>query len=290
MIRHCVVVGGAGAVGGMLTELLQAAGAHVCVVDPRVSGDITSIDDHLAAELAAADVVVLAVPEAVALDAVGGVAAAMRPDALLVDTLSVKARIVDAVRVHAGEALSLNPMFAPSLGMAGRPVAAVVLRDGPRARQLLDLLTDRGARVVTVTAEQHDRLTAAMQALTHATVLAFGLALAQLGVDVAELGALAPPPHVALLSLLARVASGEAHTYWDIQSSNPEAERARAALAAGAGQFADLIDRRGEAALDDVFAQLRDLLDADLDRYADLAARTFHRLHQQDQPDHTEDA
>jgi prephenate dehydrogenase len=269
----------------MFTDLLLAAGAHVDVVDSRAGGDITAIDDRLAADLAAADVVVLAVPEAVALQAVGAVAGALRPGALLVDTLSVKGRIVDALRLHAGhlEALSLNPMFAPSLGMAGRPIAAVVVRGGSRTTQLLDLLDDRGARLVEVTAAQHDRLAAATQALTHATVLAFGLALADLGVDVAELRALAPPPHVALLSLLARVASGEAHTYWDIQASNPEAGRARAALAASAVEFADLVGRRGESDLGDAFAQLRDLLGADLDRYADLAAQTFQLLHQPDQ-------
>ena len=57
-----------------------------------------------------------------------------------------------------------------------------------------------------MTADQHDRLAAASQALTHATVLAFGLALAELQVDVADLGRIAPPPHTTLLSLLARIA------------------------------------------------------------------------------------
>lgn len=111
-------------------------------------GDITAVGDRLAAELGHADLVVLAVPEQVALAAVPGVTAALRPDALLVDTLSVKQRFADAVRHHAPhvQAVGLNPMFAPSLGFAGRPVAAVVVGDGPRVGELLDLVAGWGPR------------------------------------------------------------------------------------------------------------------------------------------------
>ncbi|MGJ3561629.1 prephenate dehydrogenase/arogenate dehydrogenase family protein [Streptomyces sp. INA 01156] len=56
----------------------------------RLRGDVTAVDFRLAAELGHADLVVLAVPEPVALKAIRGLAAELRPDALLVDTLSVK--------------------------------------------------------------------------------------------------------------------------------------------------------------------------------------------------------
>jgi prephenate dehydrogenase len=288
--RRCVVVGGAGAVGGMLTDLLLAAGTRVLSVDVRATateasmpGDITCIGPRLARELARADIVVLAVPEPVALEAVPGVAGVLRPGALLVDTASVKGRIVEALRIHAPhlEALSLNPMFAPSLAIEGRPVAAVVVRGGPRTRELLDALGRRGGRLVLVTEDEHDRLAGATQALTHATVLAFGLALAQLDVDVDALRDVAPPPHLALLALLARLASGEPHTYWDVQA-NPEATRARAALARSVRRLADVLDEGGEAGLADVFGELRGLLGPDLDHYRELSARTFDAIHRED--------
>ena len=62
-----------------------------------------------------------------------------------------------------------------------------------------------------------------------------------------ELVALAPPPHLTLLALLARIASGEPETYAEVQT-NPHAPRARAALAAAAGgmvdaDFAPLLER-----------------------------------------------
>ena len=85
MTTRCVVAGGAGAVGTLFVELLTAAGADVHVADSAAGADITAPDALLAAELAMADVVVLAVPEPVALQALGAVTAALSPGALLVD-------------------------------------------------------------------------------------------------------------------------------------------------------------------------------------------------------------
>jgi prephenate dehydrogenase len=238
-----IVAGGAGAVGGLMVDLLRGAGAEVLVVDvaeppagiPYVTGDLRALDVRVIAELRRADIVVLAVPERVALAAVPAVAPQLPPGALLADTLSVKTGIVAALADHAAnlEALSLNPMFAPALGFDARPVAAVVVRDGPRARALLSAVADRGGLVAELGADEHDRIVAVTQALTHATVLAFGLAMDELGVGADDTRALATPPHLTLLALLARIASGQPETYWDVQAANPHARRARAALAGG---------------------------------------------------------
>jgi len=66
---RCVIAGGAGAVGGLFAGLLSAAGADVVTVDSAPGsawalGDITTVDAVLAAELAGADMVLLAVPGA----------------------------------------------------------------------------------------------------------------------------------------------------------------------------------------------------------------------------------
>jgi prephenate dehydrogenase len=278
---RCLVAGGAGAVGALFTELLSAAGAHVVTVDTspgpdRVVGDITAVDAVLAAELAEADVVVLAVPEPVALAALGPVAEALAPGALLVDTLSVKSRYAAAAATVRSdvELLGLNPMFAPSLGFPGRPVAAVALRGGPRSAEFLRLVTGAGARTVTVTADRHDRLAAATQALTHAAVLAFGTALAELDVTADELAALAPPPHATLLALLARIAAGTPEVYWDVQSANPFAETARAALITGAAAV-DLAVDKGEAQFTDLLTSTRSVLGGQLSTYGAHCARMF---------------
>jgi len=271
-IGRVVVAGGSGAVGSLFAEQLQEAGNDVVIVDRTVPGpthrvtrfvrgDISDPGAEVADVVRTADAVLLSVPEPVALVAIGRLVGTLRPDALIADTLSVKSTVVPALHAAAmiageAEALSLNPMFAPALGFAGHPVASVVVRDGQRGRALCDLIEQWGARVVTVTADQHDRVSAASQALTHAAVIAFGAALAELDVDFADLDRMGPPPHTALLSLLARIASGAPEVYWDVQAANPYAPAARRALSRGVSQLADVVDDGDPAAFGDLLDRL----------------------------------
>src|SRR6478736_657185 len=225
-IGRVVVAGGSGAVGSLFAEQLQEAGNDVVIVDRTVPGPTHRVTRFVRGDIS-------------------------DPGAEVADVV----RTADAVIAGEAEALSLNPMFAPALGFAGHPVASVVVRDGQRGRALCDLIEQWGARVVTVTADQHDRVAAAAQALTHAAVIAFGAALTELDVDIADLDRIAPPPHTALLSLLARIASGAPEVYWDVQAANPYAPAARRALSRGVSQltgvvedgtceeFGDLLDR-----------------------------------------------
>jgi prephenate dehydrogenase len=240
-------------------------------------GDIREPSGDVARLVAGADMVLLAVPEPVALAAVSPLASIMSAGALLADTLSVKSRIASLVREEARdlEAVSLNPMFNPSLGLAGRPVAAVVLADGPRTHALCDLLTLWGARVVPITAEDHDRLAATIQALTHSTVLAFGLALRELHPNVEQLRLLATPPLIAMLALLSRVTSGVPDVYWDIQVGNPEASAARAELQRSMDHLAVLTSAGDEEGFFTIFRELRDFLTENLESLPDVSARVF---------------
>ncbi|QES04915.1 prephenate dehydrogenase [Streptomyces venezuelae] len=308
-----VVVGGSGAVGGMFAGLLREAGSRTLVVDlvpppgrpdACLVGDVTAPGPELAAALRDADLVLLAVHEDVALKAVAPVTRLMRPGALLADTLSVRTGMAAELAAHAPgvQHVGLNPMFAPAAGMTGRPVAAVVTRDGPGVTALLRLVEGGGGRPVRLTAEEHDRTTAATQALTHAVILSFGLALARLGVDVRALAATAPPPHQVLLALLARVLGGSPEVYGDIQRSNPRAASARRALAEALRSFAalvgddpDRVDAPGRADapghpggcdgagnLDGVFGELRRLMGPELAAGQDHCQELFRTLHRTD--------
>ncbi|MCZ7460341.1 prephenate dehydrogenase dimerization domain-containing protein [Streptomyces sp. WMMC940] len=290
-IRRCVVAGGSGAVGQLFTALLADFGRDVCVVDPEpltagmpgvrhLKGDIAAPGRALSDELAATDLLLLAVPESVALAAMPALADALPSHTLLADTLSVKSRIAAAVADHAPglQSVGLNPMFAPSLGVPGRPVASVVLHGGPLVEELLDLVAAAGGRIVRMDAERHDRLAAASQALTHATVLAFGQALSELDVDIEELAAVAPPPHATLLALLARIASGTPEVYWDVQFANPLADCARDALARGVDRLRGLAREGDEEDFAHHLDALSGVLGDRLPHLRDLCADLFTRM------------
>ncbi|HEX5145629.1 MAG TPA: prephenate dehydrogenase/arogenate dehydrogenase family protein, partial [Conexibacter sp.] len=249
-LARCAVVGGDGAVGRLLAGLLADAGGELTLVDVapaaaggpparRVAADARRPSAALREALGAVDCAVLALPEAAALDALPHVLAALPAGALLADTLSVKTPYARAALAAGApvELVSLNPMFAPALGFDGRAVLAVELAGGPRADALLALLRERAAVIALPDAAAHDRATAALQAAAHAAALGFGLALDALGSDLDALLPAAPPPFLALLALLARIASGSPATYGDIQRANPYAGQARAALADGLAQL-----------------------------------------------------
>lgn len=286
-VRSVVVAGGAGAVGTMLADRWRGDGDMVHVLDATTGDDIRSPAPEATARMRDADVLVLAVPEDVALAAVGTVRSVLRPTALLVETLSVKTRFSAALADidPGGPTVGVNPMFAPSLGLPGRVVAVVVHHHGPGADRLLDDLARWGARTEVTTAERHDRLCASIQALTHATILSFGTALADLGVDADDTALLATPPFTAMSAMLARITGGTPEVYRDIQESNPCAPAAREALSravsrvsaacadgAGtgthgdAGEFAELLTRAGAT------------LGTRANGYAELCARLFDGL------------
>ncbi|MFI9811770.1 prephenate dehydrogenase/arogenate dehydrogenase family protein [Saccharothrix variisporea] len=256
--RRPVVVGG-GAVGRLMCDLVRPR-APVTVVDladpPDPVGDRWLVGDareptaEVSAALAEADCVVVCLPEQVAVECLPDLLRRVRPGAIVVDTLSVKTAITGVYGDAAAgfEVLSVNPMFAPALGFAGRPVAVVEVRGGPRATAWRSLLTRAGARLVELSAADHDHLTAVAQAATHAAVLAVTQVLAEFGVDPDRLVELAPPPHATLLALAARISSGEPEVYWDVQAGNPAAARARTALVAGVARISRLVaadDRAG---------------------------------------------
>lgn len=278
-----VVVGGSGAVGRLMVELFRADGAPVTIVDidhgatsddAVVVGDITVPGDRVRSLLEAAAILVLAVPESVALTAD---VSALRPDALLVETLSVKSGFSNVVELRrpVGATVGINPMFAPALGMSGRPVAAVVHRQGPPVDDFLASIVGWGGRVVVLDAARHDRLAAATQALTHASVLAFGLALGELDLPFTEIDAVAPPPHTTMLALLARITGGEPEVYWDVQAGNPDAADARAALGRAAQQVADTVNSGSEAEFAHLMRQAGAALGGSADRYREVCAEMF---------------
>lgn len=245
-----------------------------------LEGDIARPSQEVLRCVGPCDLLILAIPEPAAIVALDAVLPAMKPGSLVVDTLSVKGRYAQALasqppRATAIELLGVNPMFAPDLGFAGRSVVAVPYRPGPRAEAFLEFVAAQGSDVVRMSAEAHDQACAALQVVTHASILAFGMALAAGGYDVAVAERIMPPPHRTMLALLARIVAADPEVYRDIQAANPAAARARA----------DLVDahRRLEriVACDDpepfarLIGELRELFREARTDYAGLCARLF---------------
>lgn len=284
-----VVVGGSGAVGSLLANVLARTGTRdMFNVDRHpppapdcigtfVDGDIVRPSPAILERLRSCDLLVLATPEPVAIEALAAVLPEMRSGSLIVDTLSVKSRFAVALTQSsaAAEILGINPMFAPSLGFKGRSVIAVPYRAGPRTEAFLAVVAAQGADIVRLDAEHHDEACAALQVVTHASILAFGMALAASGHDLSATERIMPPPHRMLLALLARIASADPEVYRDIQCANPYAARARAQLVDAHRRLERIVASDDPEPFRRLIEETRALLGGSETDYADLCARMF---------------
>lgn len=289
VFRRVVIAGGAGAIGTLFAETLHANGHGApAIVDLRPAAaapgragficqeDVQQPSDPVRELIRTCDLLILATPEPVAITAARWMLPEMKRGSLAVETLSVKSRYAAAVEAVATDAelLGVNPMFAPSLGFAGRSVIAVPYRCGYLAQALLAFVEAEGSDVVQLDAEAHDRACATLQAATHASILAFGMALAG-SHDLATAERIMPPPHRTMLALLARIVSGDPEVYREIQAANPYAMQARLDLLEAQRRLDRIIDGDDPESFRRLITDLRSLLRGSGTDYARLCAHIF---------------
>ncbi len=276
--------------GTLICRMLVADGIHVTAIDTATApaarpegveylrADAGSLTADAQGVLAAADWAIVTLPESVALSAWPSIVGHLRPGTLFVDTLSVKKPLIEAMsgRMPPLEAVSINPMFAPSLGFRGQGVAVIELNPGRHAGAFLETLRAWGATLAVMSADDHDRYAALLQAGTHAAILAFGLSLQRLHHDLSAITPIMTPPHRAMLALVARIAHANPAVYWDIQSQNPYAAEARGALLSGITELSRLVDEGDEPGFHRLLAELRDLFGTErLEEFNRYCARMF---------------
>ena len=189
---------GVGLIGGSFAAALRASGEVDHVVgfdlDPEAlsKGLAAGILDHaagnLAGAVAAADLVVLAVPVGAMRAALATIAPHLPPGALVTDVGSTKVSVITDAQVTLGDAFR---RFVPAHPIAGGERPGVEHADPRLFRERLAITTplaetdpealaaverlwrSAGARIERLTPEEHDRIFAAVSHLPH--VLAFAL-------------------------------------------------------------------------------------------------------------------
>ncbi|WP_350600313.1 prephenate dehydrogenase dimerization domain-containing protein [Pseudomonas sp. 65/3-MNA-CIBAN-0223] len=244
MMRDAVVVlGGAGLVGSLISRIFMQYGYDVRVVDRRasehVSGfyevDVTCPFSNTEHIFQGAVAVIFALPESVAIRAIPWVVGSVSSDVVFIPTCSVQDPFYRALKDTSSHQpfVGVNPMFSPKLSVQGRTVA-ICLEDGASPLTFIEQhLMGAGMKIKRMTPVAHDELMALCQALPHAAILGFGLALAKSSLDLESALEVMPPPMRTMMALLSRVLVSPPEVYWDIQLENDEASHQRAALAEG---------------------------------------------------------
>ena len=124
------------------------------------------------AEVAASEIVVLAVPVARMRHLCCEIAPLLRPGAVVVDVGSVKLAAVEAMEENLPghvEIVGTHPLFGPQSavgGIKGRKLVVCPVR-GAAWRRVAAFLRQLGLEVIVESAEAHDREAAMVQGLTH---------------------------------------------------------------------------------------------------------------------------
>ncbi|MCO6432007.1 MAG: prephenate dehydrogenase/arogenate dehydrogenase family protein [Deltaproteobacteria bacterium] len=212
------IIGGKGRMGRFFADLLLGACRDVVVSDREHA------PSHREA-VSSCDALIFAVPIADTCRVIEDVIPLTRTDQILIDLTSLKAAPVNCMLKSSCEVLGLHPMFAPEVGsIKGQTVIATRSREKALTDHFLQFLQERGAQVTTTTADEHDRLMAVIQGLTHFSAITTAAALAKLGVNIDESLRFSSPVYRLRMDMVGRIMAQDPELYADIALHNPQTE------------------------------------------------------------------
>eukprot|EP00287_Rhodomonas_sp_CCMP768_P030324 CAMPEP_0202854406 /NCGR_PEP_ID=MMETSP1389-20130828/90985_1 /ASSEMBLY_ACC=CAM_ASM_000865 /TAXON_ID=302021 /ORGANISM="Rhodomonas sp., Strain CCMP768" /LENGTH=296 /DNA_ID=CAMNT_0049532993 /DNA_START=1 /DNA_END=891 /DNA_ORIENTATION=+ len=278
-ITKVIVLGASGGFGTLFSQVLAKAGIQVRGISRKgtpkpeatftdyLSADPCNPNEEVIARVKEANVIISCVPPGPCIRALEALGPHMSEGALFTDVLSVKTGICDEYakakdKLPHVELLSTHPMFAPAAGWEGQNTAIIGIRAGPRSAAFQALIESWGSKCIPMeSGEIHDKVTAAVQNATHASLLSFGLCLSKMGYNAEMAALISTPPHRAMIGVIQRMASiNEPDTYWDIQTENPNAEETWANLEAAVAEVHDAVKKRDKEAFSKIIAGFKPML------------------------------
>jgi chorismate mutase/prephenate dehydrogenase len=230
--RTVAVIGGQGGMGQCVARLFGDMGHAVMVAD---------VDTRLTpAEAAAvADVVVISVPIDVTSQVIRELAPRVRPEALLIDVTSIKADPLATMLAHtSASVVGTHPLFGPSVhSLQGQRIVLTPGRGDEWLAWLKGVFHARGLTMLETDGENHDRVMAIVQVLTHFSTEVLGKTLAGLDVAMEETLRFTSPIYLLELLMTARHFAQSPELYSSIQMSNPRTREVTAAFAQAAEEL-----------------------------------------------------
>ncbi|MDD4253444.1 MAG: prephenate dehydrogenase/arogenate dehydrogenase family protein [Methanoculleus horonobensis] len=210
------IIGGTGQMGRFFAGVFETAGWETIV-----SGTKTSLSNRDVAEMA--DLVMVSVPIRATVGVIREVGPLLSEEQVFCDLTSLKVEPVRAMLASRAEVIGLHPMFGPgAASLRGQTIVATPARCSPESLEgLLSVFRDQGAAITLSTPEDHDRMMAVIQGLTHFGTLAKAEAIRRTGADVAETLRFTSPVYRIEMGFVGRLLAQDAGLYGDILQMNP---------------------------------------------------------------------
>ena len=210
--KKVCMIGGKGKMGRWTSDLLNASGHKVMILD---TGD----DLSAATEC---DAVIVSVP----ISSVRNILIELDmicDEQLIFDISSLKSPFMDVLEEMGSRkrVCSLHPMFGPSArSMYDRNVIVCNCGNDGAVSDAIELIGDRGENIVTMNVSEHDRHMSYVLGLSHAVNIAFFTALERSGISFEDFERTASTTFRKNLDTNASVASEDPLLYYEIQNLN----------------------------------------------------------------------
>ena len=197
------IIGGTGKMGKLFAPVFERAGYEMIV-----SGRSTAVTNADIAETC--DLVIVSVPIRDTVRVIGEIAPLLGKDQVLCDFTSLKVAPVAAMLKSEAQVIGLHPMFGPTLSSIARQtiIMCPARITGTMLSDLRGIFLHEGAVCTIATPEEHDRMMAIVQGLTHFVTICMADSIRRLGIDIGKTGPFMSPVYQIELSLVGRLLSG----------------------------------------------------------------------------------
>jgi prephenate dehydrogenase len=230
------IIGGTGRMGQFFVPVFERAGYEVLI-----TGRSTSLTN---ADLARqCDLVIVSVPIRDTVRVIDEIAPLLARNQLLCDLTSLKVRPVEAMLKSEANVVGLHPMFGPSVSsLKSQTIIVCPARvEEHLVHRLMAVFRAEGARCTPATPEEHDRMMAVVQGLTHYVTLCMADSIRRLGMDIEATREYTSPVYQIELSLVGRLLSQDPDLYADILQQNPFVPEVLEACRSSAGDLAEIV-------------------------------------------------
>ena len=244
------IIGGTGKMGRLFVPVFERAGYEVLV-----SGRSSSLTSEDIARQC--DLVIISVPIRNTVRVISRIAPILRPGQVLCDFTSIKVKPVEAMLRSAADVVGLHPMFGPTVrSLKSQTIIVCPARiDDKKLQDLVAIFRNEGARCTITTPEDHDRMMAVVQGLTHYVTLCMAESIRRLGIDIETTQEFTSPVYQIELSLIGRLLSQDPELYADILQQNPYVPGVLAACRESAADLAGLVSQKDAAGFREFFEE-----------------------------------
>lgn len=230
------IIGGTGKMGRLFVPVFERADYKVLV-----SGRTTSLTSADLAEQC--DIVIVSVPIRDTVNVIETIAPLLSRDQLLCDFTSLKVKPVEAMLKSKANVVGLHPMFGPTAGSLKSQTIIVCPAwvEEHLLHNLVGIFRNEGARCTMTTPEEHDKMMAVVQGLTHYVTLCMADSIRRLGMDIDATREFTSPVYQIELSLVGRLLSQDPDLYADILQQNPYVTVVLEACKSSAGDLAEIV-------------------------------------------------